>query len=53
MENIQYYIALIVAVVVGFILLKKIASCLIRTIITLVLIAILVFALNYMGIISL
>lgn len=53
MENIRYYLALIVAVVAGFFLLKKIASCLIRSIITIVLIAIFVFALNYLGVISL
>ena len=53
MENIQYYIALIVAIVVGVILLKKVASCLINALVTIVLIAIFVASLNYLGVISL
>ena len=53
MENIQYYIAMAVAIIVGVILFKKIASCLIRAVITVVLIAIFVAALNYLGLISL
>lgn len=38
--NITYYIALLALVVIGFVVVKKVASCLIRSIITIVLIAI-------------
>ena len=36
MDNIQYYIFLLVAVCVAFLIIKKVASCLIRTIVLLV-----------------
>jgi hypothetical protein len=38
--NITYYIALLVLIIIGFIVVKKVASCLIKSIITIVLVAI-------------
>ncbi len=38
--NITYYIALLVLVIIGFIVVKKVASCLIKSIVTIVLVAI-------------
>ena len=38
--NITYYIALLVLIVIGFVVVKKVASCLIKSIITIVLVAI-------------
>lgn len=38
--NITYYIALLVLIVIGFVVVKKVASCLIKSIITLVLVGI-------------
>lgn len=43
METISYYIFCIVAVAVALLLLKKIASCLIKSIIMTVIIAVLIF----------
>ena len=37
--NITYYIALLILIVIGFVVVKKVASCLIKSIITLVLVA--------------
>lgn len=41
MENIGYFITILVAIILGVIIIKKVASCLIRSIIVLVLLAIL------------
>lgn len=38
--NITYYIALLILIVIGFVVVKKVASCLIKSIVTLVLAAI-------------
>ena len=38
--NITYYIALLILIVIGFVVVKKVASCLNKSIITLVLVAI-------------
>jgi hypothetical protein len=38
--NITYYVALLVLIVIGFVVVKKVASCLIKSIITIVLVAI-------------
>lgn len=38
--NITYYIALLVLIIIGFVVVKKVASCLIKSIITIVLVAI-------------
>ncbi len=43
-HNLTYYIGLLLAIIVGVILFKKIASCLIRTIITVILLALLAVA---------
>lgn len=42
MEQIQYYIGILAVVVIGIFILKKVASCLIRTVVTLVLLVVLV-----------
>lgn len=39
MDNIGYYIFLLVAVIVAFLIVKKVASCLIRSIVLIVLAA--------------
>lgn len=39
-SNITYYIALLALIVIGFVVVKKMASCLIKSILTLVLVAI-------------
>ena len=39
MGNITYYLALLVLIVIGVLVAKRIASCLVKTIITLILIA--------------
>ncbi|CCY02615.1 putative uncharacterized protein [Prevotella sp. CAG:924] len=41
MENIGYFITILVAIILGVIIIKKVASCLIRSIVVLVLLAIL------------
>jgi hypothetical protein len=38
--NITYYITLLVLIIIGFIVVKKVASCLIKSIVTIVLVAI-------------
>lgn len=40
MDSLIYYAALIAAVIIGVILIKRFVSCLLRTIVTLVLVAI-------------
>lgn len=42
MQNITYYIAILLMIIIGFVVVKKVAGCLIRSIITLVLIAIII-----------
>lgn len=39
-SNITYYIALLALIVIGFVVVKKMASCLIKSILTIVLVAI-------------
>lgn len=39
MNNYSYYIALLALIVIGFVVVKKVAGCLIKSIITLVLVA--------------
>ena len=39
-QNFIYYIALLLLVIIGFLVVKKMASCLIKSIITVVLIAV-------------
>ena len=40
MGNITYYIALLVIIIIGFWLIKKVASCLVKSIIAVVLVAV-------------
>lgn len=47
METIGYYIALLVAIIIGVILIKRFVSCLFRTIVTLVLVAIFAYIYYY------
>ena len=41
MDNIGYYIFLLVAIVVAFVIVKKVASCLIRSVVLLALVVLL------------
>ncbi|MCH5311744.1 MAG: hypothetical protein J1E57_07310 [Prevotella sp.] len=47
MGTLGYYIALLVAIIIGVILIKRVVSCLFRTIVTLVLIAIFAYIYYY------
>ncbi len=38
--NITYYIALLVLIIIGFVVIKKVASCLLKSIFTIILVAI-------------
>ncbi|MBQ7421819.1 MAG: hypothetical protein IJV27_06755 [Prevotella sp.] len=49
MENIGYYIAMLVALIVGILLIKKIASCLFRIVITIIMLGVFAYALHYLG----
>lgn len=42
MSDITYYIAILLMIIIGFIVVKKVAGCLIRSIITLILVAIII-----------
>ena len=42
-QNIGYYIFILVAIIVAFLIIKKVASCLIRSIVAIVLVAILAY----------
>jgi hypothetical protein len=41
--NIGYYIFILVAIIVAFLVIKKVTSCLIRSVVTIVLVAILAY----------
>ena len=41
--NIGYYIFILVAIVVAFLIIKKVASCLIRSVVAVVLVAVLAY----------
>lgn len=41
MENVSYYIAALLMIIIGFLVVKRVAGCLVRTIVTLVLLAVL------------
>lgn len=47
--NYELYIALLVAIVIGVILIKKVASCLFRFVVGIILLGILGYALHYLG----
>lgn len=42
MDNFGYYVAGLILLIVGFLVMKKVASCMIKTVVTLVLVAALV-----------
>jgi len=42
MDNVTYYIAALLMIIIGFLVIKKVAGCLVRTIVTLILVAVLV-----------
>lgn len=42
-NNLGYYIFILVAIIVAFLIIKKVASCLIRSIVAIVLVAILAY----------
>ncbi len=37
MENLTYYLALLALIIIGFFIIKRVASCMIRSIVTIVL----------------
>lgn len=39
MENFKYYIILLAMIIIGFLVVKRLAGCVIRTIVTLILVA--------------
>lgn len=41
MENVSYYIVALLMIIIGFVVMKKMAGCLVRSIVTLVLVAVL------------
>lgn len=43
MENITYYIVALLMLIIGITVIKKVAGCLIRTVVTLVLVTLLAF----------
>lgn len=38
MENLTYYLALLALIIIGFLVVKKVASCMIKSVVTIVLI---------------
>lgn len=40
MENFAYYIFVLVAIIVGFFIVKKVATCLIKTLVTVIIVAV-------------
>ena len=42
MDNFGYYVAGLILLIVGFLVMKKVASCMSKTVVTLVLVAVLV-----------
>ncbi|MCR5643917.1 MAG: hypothetical protein K6G32_11380 [Prevotella sp.] len=43
MENLTQYIVALVAIIIAFVIIKKVASCLIRTVVGIVLVAVLAY----------
>lgn len=43
MENIGYYAAMLAAIIIAFLIIKRGVSCMVRTVVTLVLIAVLAY----------
>lgn len=50
MEDLKYYLAMLAVVVVGFIVVKKISSCLWNTVVGIIVLAVLAWALTELGI---
>ena len=49
MEQIQYYIGIIAVIVIGVFIIKKVASCLIRTVVIFLLLGALLFLCTLLG----
>ena len=49
MEQLQYYIGILAVIVIGIFVIKKVASCLIRVVVTLFLLAILGILCSVLG----
>lgn len=43
MENVGYYIAMLAAIILAFLIIKRVVSCMVRTVVTLVLVAVLAY----------
>jgi hypothetical protein len=43
MENIGYYLFILVAIIVAFLIIKKVTTCLIKSVVLIVLVAVLAF----------
>ncbi|MBP5258362.1 MAG: hypothetical protein J6Z41_06460 [Prevotella sp.] len=43
MDNILYYVIALIAIIIGVVILKKVASCLLKTVFTIILLAILAY----------
>ncbi len=43
-QNFTYYIGLLLAIIIGLFIIKKVASCIIRIVVTVILVALLGFA---------
>ena len=52
MEDIQYYLAIAAVVVAGYFIIKKISSCIINAIIGVIVLAVLLWGLDGLGIID-
>ena len=40
MENITYYVAILALIIIGFLVVRKVASCMIKSVVTIILIVI-------------
>ena len=47
--NTEYYIAVLIAIIVGVILIKKVASCLFRVVVGIILLVVLAYCLRMLG----
>lgn len=50
MENFEYFIALLLLLVVGVLVIKKVTGCIIRLVVGLVMVAIVVWLLSLLGV---
>lgn len=51
MEDLQYYLAIVIVIVVGFFAIKRITSCLWNIVVGLIVLAVLAWALTELGVI--